>query len=81
MKEFKSRVGMQRKAKNGMNMTILAYRSSKDIDILFEDSVVVRGQSYSDFTRGNISYPASNHEVLVKEMKTLRNGDVRGYLI
>ena len=67
---------MQRKAKNGMNMTILAYRSSKDIDILFEDNIIVRGQSYSDFMRGNISYPSSKSEVLVKSGRSGKRGDI-----
>lgn len=51
------RVGEVRRANNGMLMKILAYRSVKDIDVQFEDGVIVRNKRYSAFDKGNIGHP------------------------
>lgn len=51
------RVGEVRRANNGMLMKILAYRSVKDIDVQFEDGVIVCNKRYSAFDKGNIGHP------------------------
>jgi hypothetical protein len=53
----KDRVGEVNRANNGMLMKIVAYRSSYDIDIQFEDGVIVYNKQYSNFKRGCISHP------------------------
>lgn len=50
-------IGEKSKANNGMEMTIIAYRSSADIDIQFDDGTVVRNKPYKDFLEGNIEKP------------------------
>lgn len=54
------RVGEVVKAINGMLMEIVAYRSSKDIDIRFEDGTLVYNKSYNNFSVGRIGYPLKN---------------------
>lgn len=44
-------------ANNGMKMTIIAYRNFKDIDIQFEDNVIVTGKRYNNFKLGKIKHP------------------------
>ena len=46
----KIRMGETKKANNGMNMTIIAYRKSNDIDVKFEDGTIVTNRNYQDFT-------------------------------
>jgi len=51
------RLGESNKASNGMMMTIIAYRMCQDIDIQFEDGVIVYHQTYYMFRRGQIKHP------------------------
>lgn len=50
------RTGETNIAKNGMKMTIIAYRSYKDIDIQFEDRTIIYNKSYDGFKKGYIKY-------------------------
>ena len=52
-----NRVGEQIRAKNGLMMTIIAYRNVRDIDIQFEDGVIVTHKAYYNFTKGLIKHP------------------------
>ena len=38
----KERIGMTKIAKNGMQMTIIGYRSRKDIDVQFENGAIAK---------------------------------------
>lgn len=51
------RIGMTNTAANGMKMTIIAYRNAADIDIQFEDNVVVTNKRYTSFCQGCIKHP------------------------
>ena len=44
-------------ASNGLKMTIIAYRSSNDIDIQFEDGIIVKSKRYGSFIKGYIRHP------------------------
>lgn len=44
-----TRVGEIRRAKNGLMMTIVAYRKFADIDIQFEDGYISTHRSYANF--------------------------------
>ena len=62
-----NRTGETRKAKNGLMMTIIAYRSCNDMDIQFEDGVIVTCVSYRKFNEGFIKHPTLNaHNVAAK---------------
>ena len=50
-------IGETNRATNGMLITIIAYRKSKDIDVQFEDGTIVRNKCIGDFNRGLIKYP------------------------
>ena len=51
------RIGETTVANNGQKMTIIAYRSAKDIDIQFEDGYVAHNKSFYFFKRGGIGNP------------------------
>lgn len=57
--EFK-KVGETIVANNGMKMTIIAYRNCNDIDIQFEDGVIVRNKTYNNFVKGHIQKPINS---------------------
>lgn len=64
-------------ANNGMQMTIINYRKSDDIDIRFEDNQVVLHKQYSAFKRGQIQHPfvkARNIAERVGESVIAHNG-------
>lgn len=42
---------------DGLKMTILVYRRSKDCDVIFEDGTIVEHQSYAHFNSGRITNP------------------------
>lgn len=53
----RKRIGETRKANNGLMMTIIGYRSCNDIDIQFEDGIVVKNTFYGSFCNGTIRHP------------------------
>lgn len=68
-----SRVGEKRTALNGMEMEIIAYRQSKDIDIRFADGTVVTHKNYRDFLEGCIANP----NVPILNRRAAREGKTR----
>lgn len=56
-KQSGNRVGVQSTASNGMQMTCIVYRGSRDIDIQFEDGVIIEHRSWDAFLKGNIRHP------------------------
>lgn len=54
-----SHIGEKRAANNGFEMTIIAYRNAKDIDIEFSDGTIVKHRAYSRFLDGSIQYPVN----------------------
>lgn len=57
MGKIVNRVGEVKKANNGLMMRIIAYRSRRDIDIEFEDGVIVYHRRYDNFILGSIKHP------------------------
>ncbi len=51
------RIGTTHQANNGQEMTIIAYRSSVDIDIRFEDNTIIEHTTYGLFKSGAIRNP------------------------
>lgn len=49
------RVGEKRMSGSGMEMEIIAYRKSNDIDVRFANGVIVKHRYYHDFKNGKIS--------------------------
>ena len=54
------RLGKTIQAKNGMKMTIIAYRSKLDMDVQFEDGVIVNNVRYNNFRKGMVKHPKIN---------------------
>lgn len=48
------RVGEVAINNQGLKMEIIGYRSGKDLDIEFEDGVIVKGSNYSNFKKGSV---------------------------
>ncbi len=64
-------------ARNGLKMTIIAYRKSTDLDVQFEDGVIRTHRTYHSFKLGDISHPKHAHNmgaVRVGMTKTSTNG-------
>ena len=59
----KSRLGEVRMMKCGEKAKVIAYRSSMDIDVMFEDGTIIRNRTYGNFVKGAIA----------KEGRILRN--------
>ncbi len=51
------RIGEVRTMKCGLNAEIINYRSSRDIDVKFEDGVIIEHKAYISFKNGYISHP------------------------
>lgn len=49
-----NKLGCLSKANNGSLMVVVAYRNENDIDVRFENGVIVAHQKYNDFVNGNI---------------------------
>ena len=50
-------IGESRVMSCGLKANIIAYRSSKDIDIQFEDGEIVYNKNYGNFIKGKIEHP------------------------
>lgn len=48
-------------ASNGMSMKIIAYRGCNDIDVEFEDGVIVKNKAYRSFRTGRIKHPTASY--------------------
>lgn len=62
-------------AKNGMKMTIIDYRSSKDLDVQFEDGTIVRNKRYQHFKNGEINNPNLTGNIFANTQKSSRVGE------
>lgn len=51
------RVREEKVANNGMKMKIIAYKNADDIDVQFEDGIIIKNRNYSNFKKGNILHP------------------------
>lgn len=79
-REITDRTGETIVAHNGMKMTIIAYRSNNDIDVQFEDGVIVRNKSYQAFKKGQVPNPKLSSQAATKnrvgESIVSKNGQV-----
>lgn len=65
-------IGLKSISKIGLAMTVVGYRTSRDIDVEFENGIVVYNKSLESFMRGNIKCPAdsfSNTNLIKKRNK------------
>ena len=70
-------LGFQKTMRNGQLATIIDYRTSEDIDVLFEDGTIVRHRTIHNFKRGQVRNPNINRyqKRAVGLRKKMRNGD------
>lgn len=83
----RDRTGEVRRSNNGRLMKVVAYRSSKDIDIQFEDGTLVCNKTYNNFRTGKINNPSiyfsregevnrANNGLLMKIIAYRNNQDI-----
>lgn len=51
------RIGMTKMMHNKLEATIIKYNTSTDIDVQFEDGVIVENKTYQEFKHGSIRHP------------------------
>lgn len=76
------RIGKSKVMNNGMHSTIIGYRNIFDIDIQYEDGVIIKGICYSSWVKGEIKHPTikslSQQKVSEEDLKgqinTMSNG-------
>lgn len=56
-------VGTTRIMQNGKKATIIAYRRAHDIDIQFEDGLIIAHKQLNDFVRGQIRHPIYSQKI------------------
>ena len=66
IKNAKLRIGETRIAKNGLRMTLIEYRNSADVDVQFEDGVIVKHRLYSSFIQGRIGHPTIKTKIVLQ---------------
>lgn len=63
---------------SNQNMTIVAYRSAKDMDVQFEDGTMRTNVAYKDFVDGNLRHSSKTTEMMAKqrigETRCMNNG-------
>ncbi len=50
-------IGQSIRAKNGLMMTVIAYKNNREVTIQFEDGVIVKHQRIENFRVGEIKHP------------------------
>lgn len=71
--KIKSKINKTNIANNGLLMTIITYRNCKDIDVQFEDGVIVKHKSYGNFIKGKIKHP--NIDTTISKNKNSHIGE------
>lgn len=73
----KDRIGETMLNNQNLEMTIIAYRSSADLDVQFEDGTVVKNRTYQTFQNGSIKDPNMNvYASRLHEKRIMNNGMV-----
>lgn len=67
IKYYNERINQSKVISNGMRIKIIAYRNSRDIDIICEDGTVIKNKQYYDFKLGKIKFPKMINNIALKE--------------
>ena len=73
--QAKQRIGETSTTTNGEKMTIVAYRSTKDIDVKFENDDVKKHVNYENFKRGRVEAPARSSKNRIGETSITNKGE------
>lgn len=65
---YQSYIGETVTANNGQEMTIIAYRGPKDIDVRFDDGTVVEHKALVNFKRGGIKNPSTQKSKIFSDL-------------
>ena len=61
------RLGQTKQMLCGQTATVIAYRSSQDIDVKFEDGQIRHNVEYRSFYNGRLKHPSELHDLLKQE--------------
>jgi len=67
IRNYNYRIGETNTNNQGLLMTIVEYRNSDDIDVQFEDGIIVEHRRYRNFKIGKIANPNYNHSLVKKD--------------
>ena len=70
----KHRLHSKRTMNNGLEAEIIEYRNSQDIDVRFENGVILRNVLYDKFNRGTLSYDNFYRDIRLSEKRVMNNG-------
>lgn len=60
MGKIKDRTGETRMMNCGLKATVIKYHNCNNIDIQYEDGIVIHNRQYAEFTKGEIKHPNMN---------------------
>jgi hypothetical protein len=66
-KQIKERNGMEARMRNGLNVKIIGYRNASDIDIRFENGLIVKNRDWHSFSQCRIGMPHYVGGIYIKE--------------
>ena len=69
-----ARLGETHMMNCGMEATIIRYNTGKDIEVRFEDGVIVEHKRYRAFENGNIAHPSTTAESRLGETRMMNCG-------
>lgn len=69
-----SRIGWKNVAQNGQTITIVNYRGSTDVDLMFEDGTIVEHIQMSKFKNGEVRNPNFQKNKILSATYTANNG-------
>ena len=67
------RIGETLTMNNGLAAIVIAYRTANDIDVRFEDGVVVKNKAYSSFKNGHIAHPTKKTSSTAKRIRPVKD--------
>ena len=70
------RIGEQNRNLSGNLMTIIRYENSKDIDVQFENGIVVQHRKYVEFKKGKIGLPFRYSEKYMGQTSVNSDGNI-----
>lgn len=66
-RQKQDRIGMETQMKNGLKAKIVGYKNAKDVDILFENGLLVKHREYDTFIKKRLGMPRYVGQIYIKD--------------
>lgn len=85
MRDMSHKIGETSVANNGMKMTLIKWNNKRNVDVQFEDGVIIKAKEYYKFKLGKIGHPTikpkfikplKNDKIAIGETNTATNGQM-----